>query len=85
MLELYRSALRVRRAESFGDPAAAMRWLPSPDGVLAFARGGHSCYLNLSADPVALPADAAVLLASQPLTAGELAPDTAVWLRRQQR
>ena len=83
MLELYRSALRVRRAESFGDPAAAMRWLPSPDGVLAFARGGHSCYLNLSANPVALPADAAVLLASQPLTAGELAPDTAVWLRRQ--
>jgi alpha-glucosidase len=82
MLELYRSALRLRRGEAFGDPAAAIRWLPSPHGVLAFARGDGACYLNLSDGPVALPAGAAVLLASQPLAEGELAPDTAVWLRR---
>ena len=54
-----------------------------PGGVLAFARGNAACYLNLSGGPVALPACAAVLLASQPLAEGELAPDTAVWLRRQ--
>jgi alpha-glucosidase len=58
-----------------------MRWLPSPDGVLAFARGAGACYLNLSAGPVELPGDATMLLSSQPLTARVLPPDTAAWLR----
>jgi alpha-glucosidase len=83
MLELYRRALRLRGGEAFGDPDVAMRWLPSPAGVLAFARGNAACYLNLSGGPIALPAGATVLLASQPLAGGELAPDTAAWLRRQ--
>ena len=80
MLELYRAALRLRRAEpALGD--GPMRWLPSPAGVLAFSRGDLSCVANLSADPVALPAHTAVLLASGPLDDGLLPPDTAAWLR----
>jgi alpha-glucosidase len=81
MLELYRSALRIRRAEpALGD--GPMRWLPSPDGVLDFDRGGGvRCVVNLSAAPVPLPADAQVILASGPVPGGQLAPDTAIWLR----
>ena len=80
MLELYRAALRLRRAEpALGD--GPMRWLPSPDGVLAFGRGDLCCVANLSPAPVALPARTAVLLASGPLDDDLLPPDTAVWLR----
>jgi len=47
MLELYRAALRLRRAEpALGD--GPMRWLPFPAGVLALARGDLSCAANLS-------------------------------------
>ena len=40
MLELYRRALRIRRAEPALGAARKMAWLPAPDGVLAFDRGG---------------------------------------------
>jgi alpha-glucosidase len=80
MLELYRAALRLRRAEpAFGD--GPLHWLPAPAGVLAFARGDLSCVANLSPAPVALPAHTAVLLASGPLDDDLLPPDTAAWLR----
>jgi alpha-glucosidase len=80
MLELYRAALRLRRAEpALGD--GPMHWLPSPDGVLAFGRGDLCCVANLSPVPVTLPAHTAVLLASGPLGDGLLRPDTAAWLR----
>jgi alpha-glucosidase len=80
MLELYRTALRLRRAEpALGD--GPMHWLPAPDGVLAFGRGDLCCVANLSPVPVALPAHTAVLLASSPLGDGLLRPDTAAWLR----
>ena len=85
MLTLYREALRVRRAEpGLGD--GPMGWLESDPQVLAFARGGatdpgFACVVNLSAQDVALPEHTGVLLASAPLAAGALPPDTAVWLR----
>jgi alpha-glucosidase len=80
MLELYRAALRLRRAEpALGD--GLMRWLPSPDGVLAFGRGDLCCVANLSPATVALPTHTAVLLASGPFDDGLLPSDTAVWLR----
>ena len=52
-------------------------------GVLAFRRGDEAaCVVNLSAEPVALPAHEAVLLTSGPLTDdGLLPPDCAAWLR----
>jgi alpha-glucosidase len=60
-----------------------MRWLDAPDGALAFARDpGFACLVNVSADAVALPEGAEVVLASGPLTDdGAVGPDTAVWLR----
>ena len=89
MLELYRSALRIRRAEpALGD--GPMTWLPAHGGaagsqaagVLAFDRGmGVRCVCNLSSVPVDLPGHTAVLLASGPLADGRLPPDTTVWLR----
>ncbi len=81
MLELYRAALRIRRSEpALGD--GDMRWLPAPASVLAFQREpGFACMVNMSTVDVALPEGVEVLLASGPLPAGALPPDTAVWLR----
>jgi alpha-glucosidase len=81
MLELYRSALRLRRAHpALGD--GTLRWLETPDGVLAFGRDpGFACVVNLSGSPAPLPEGATVLLASGPLGPGGAVPaDTAVWL-----
>ncbi|WP_282948058.1 glycoside hydrolase family 13 protein [Cellulomonas endometrii] len=80
MLTLYRRALALRRAEpGLGD--GDLRWLDAPAGVLALARGDVLCVVNLTAEPVALPAHAGVLLASHPLDGGRLPPDAAAWLR----
>ncbi len=81
MLELYRAALQIRRAEpALGD--GPMAWQSSPDGVLAFDRGASvRCVVNLSAAPVAMPEHAGVLLASGPLDGPLLPVDCAVWLR----
>jgi alpha-glucosidase len=80
-LELYRRALHLRRAQpALGD--GSLCWLQAPAGALAFARDpGFACMVNLSADPVALPDDAELLISSGPLTGdGRLPADTAVWL-----
>ena len=77
-LELYRTALRLRRKLLDGE---ALTWADSPPGVLHFARSdGWRCVTNLSGAPVALP-PGELLLSSEP-AAGErqLAPDTTVWL-----
>jgi alpha-glucosidase len=83
MLELYRTALRIRRAQpALGD--GPMTWLPAPvgAGVLAFDRGtGVRCVCNLSPAPIDLPEHADLLLASGPLAGGQLPPDTTAWLR----
>jgi alpha-glucosidase len=83
VLELYRSALRIRRTEAaLGD--GPITWQPAADGVLAFSRGAEasfSCVVNLSDSPAELPDHAEVLLTSDPLDGGLLPPDTAAWLR----
>ncbi|MFE9134557.1 alpha-amylase family glycosyl hydrolase [Streptomyces sp. NPDC007355] len=82
MLSLYRTALELRRGETgFGD--GPLRWLPSPEGVLTFARTQNLlCAVNLSGGSVPLVPHSEVLLASDELPAdGTLPPDTAVWLR----
>jgi alpha-glucosidase len=81
MLNLYRAALRLRRAEpGLGD--GPMTWLDAPADVLAFARpGGLTCVVNLSETPADLPVHDEVVLRSADLVDGRLAPDTAVWLR----
>ncbi|MFF3753302.1 glycoside hydrolase family 13 protein [Streptomyces sp. NPDC002018] len=109
-LELYRTALRLRR-RCLGDEGFA--WLTSAPGELAFRKGGDGdgggggngdedagpgpgpgtggsagleCRVNLSDEPLPLPAGSVPLLASDELaddaTTGRLLlpPDTAVWL-----
>ena len=81
MLELYREAIRLRRElAALGD--GTMRWLPAPDGVLAFARDpGFACVVNLSGVAVPIPSHQSRLLASRSVDGDLLPPDTAVWLR----
>jgi alpha-glucosidase len=78
MLNLYRSALRIRR-EQLGDGQLA--WLPLGDEVLAFTReSGLTCVVNLGSDPVRLPEHERICLASGPVDGDLLPADTAVWL-----
>lgn len=82
MLTLYRTALRLRRAEpGFGD--GPLEWLPAPEGVLALRRApGLVCVVNLAGTSADLPDHESVLLTSGPLDAdGRLPTDTAAWLR----
>ncbi|GGU18878.1 glycoside hydrolase family 13 protein [Streptomyces lavendofoliae] len=77
-LELYRSALAMRREHPALGAGDAVEWLPAPDGVLAFRRrasgagtgpwqGDLVCTVNLTDRPVALRAPGGrVLLASAP-------------------
>ncbi|MFJ4091374.1 glycoside hydrolase family 13 protein [Kitasatospora sp. NPDC089913] len=79
MLELYRTALRLRRTAITG----GLRWRPAPEGVLAFDRGiGFTCLVNLSPQPVPIDTPGELLLRSGPLTDGRLPSDTALWLGR---
>jgi alpha-glucosidase len=78
-LELYRTALRLRRKLLAGED---LTWAPdTPPGVLSFTRGEDwRCLANLSSRPVPLP-PGEILLSSAPLTDdGLLGPDTTVWL-----
>lgn len=82
MLQLYRTALRTRRDhQALGD--GDLRWLPAPDGCLAFAREqGFVCMVNYTDTPVPLPSDARILLMSVDFdTAAGLPEDAAVWLQ----
>ena len=81
MLTLYRSVLRIRRAEAALN-AGSFEWLPSDSGVLAFRRGGDVVSVtNLSGCAIPLPPHGAVLLASADVTGGDLPNDATVWLR----
>ncbi|MFC8434427.1 glycoside hydrolase family 13 protein [Streptomyces sp. NPDC057253] len=77
-LELYRTALRLRRKLLQGEE---LTWTDTgPAGVLDFVRHeGWRCVTNLSESAVPLP-EGEVLLASGPLENGRLGPDTTVWL-----
>ncbi|MFG3011901.1 glycoside hydrolase family 13 protein [Streptomyces cinerochromogenes] len=78
-LELYRTALRLRRKLLAGE---TLTWTPdAPAGVLDFTRTeGWRSVTNLAAEPVPLP-PGEVLLSSTPLPEGRmLPPDTTVWL-----
>ncbi|MFJ7767833.1 glycoside hydrolase family 13 protein [Streptomyces sp. NPDC097107] len=77
-LELYRTALRLRRKLLDGESLA---WADDvPAGVLRFDRSDRwRCVTNLSGTTVDLPAGE-VLLSSAPLDDGRLGPDTTVWM-----
>jgi alpha-glucosidase len=80
MLTHYRRVLSSRRRLADLGDGAALEWLSSPEGVLAFRRGRTVCMANLSPAPVALPADMAIALASGRISEHTLPPDTTVWL-----
>ncbi|WP_437312964.1 glycoside hydrolase family 13 protein [Sorangium sp. So ce385] len=90
MLELYRAALRLRRSlPALRD--SALEWLSGDPGVLAFARGGLRCMVNMSSRSLPVPAGYEVLLTSHALDCRRpgdlprLPPDTAVWLTDRRR
>jgi alpha-glucosidase len=80
-LELYRSALRLRRRHP-GFRGNGMAWLPAPPTVLRFDRpGGLEVVVNMGPDPVDVPIGRTVLLASGAAPDdGRLPGDSAVWL-----
>ncbi|MGC3953240.1 MAG: glycoside hydrolase family 13 protein [Propionicimonas sp.] len=80
MLQLYRRALALRRAAAELRTAPLAWWELGPE-LLAFTRGRFGCVVNLGSSSVPLPPGAEPLLASRPLTADRLDPDTAVWLK----
>lgn len=86
MLTLYRTALRLRRLEPV-PPPTALRVQGPPDGSwLGFARNPElTCLVNFGPDPLPLPEDADVQLASAPLADRTLPQDTAVWMRSTRR
>jgi alpha-glucosidase len=79
-LELYRTALRLRRElDALGE--GKMSWLDSPEGVLTFHREpGLTCVVNMSGSAQPLPEHQRVLLASDELDGDQLPNDTAAWL-----
>lgn len=80
-LNLYRAALKIRRAEeALGEGRLA--WDDdAPAGVLSFTRDpGFRCVVNLGSSPIDLPTGE-ILLASEPLLDGELPVDATVWLK----
>ena len=81
MLELYRSAISIRRAHpALGDGAIAWDEAALPD-VLTFTRKpDFRCVVNLSRRAVELPGEGEVLLASGPIDGALLPPDTAAWI-----
>ncbi len=81
MLNLYRSALRLRRTlPDLGD--GRLCWLEAPVGVMAFARSeGFAVMTNASLEAVPLPPGAQLLLASDEIEDGRLPVDATAWFR----
>lgn len=82
-LEMYRSAIALRRDLPGLGAGDDVTWLDAPDGVLAFAREGFVCTANTTGDAVTVPVRGRVLLASAEVKvvdgAAELPADTTVW------
>ncbi len=86
MLELYRAALGLRRV-SAALGRGSLTWVSASDAageLLAYDLVGTGesvrVVLNLSGEPVELP-EGAMLLSSQPLADGMLAPIASAWVR----
>ncbi|MGW0708019.1 glycoside hydrolase family 13 protein [Streptomyces sp. NPDC002643] len=82
-LELYRTALAVRRREPALGPGDSVEWLKSPEGVLAFRRGDFVCVVNTTTESVRIPAYGDVLITNGEVTVAadeaKLPGDTTVW------
>ncbi|MEV7181219.1 glycoside hydrolase family 13 protein [Kitasatospora sp. NPDC093679] len=86
-LELYRSALAVRREHPALGAGTEVTWLDAPEGVLAFrrdsAQGSFVCTSNTTGAPVRMAAPGRILLSSADTEAADgeilLASDSTVW------
>jgi len=79
-LNLYRQALELR-SQHWRD-AGDLAWLDAPGGVVAFRRGGVTCWTNAGDVPVAMP-EGSLLLRSDPEgPADTLPPASCAWLSR---
>ncbi|MFD3776963.1 glycoside hydrolase family 13 protein [Streptomyces sp. NPDC058612] len=87
-LEMYRSALALRRSHPSLGGTDNLRWLPSPDGVLFFERTAEDgptflCTVNVTDTPVTIDTPGKALMASNHTTTGNaqtvLPADTTVW------
>jgi alpha-glucosidase len=76
-LELYRTAIRIRRESLVGDDS--VEWIESGDQVIAFRRGGVVVMVNFGPDRVPIP-DGEILLASSEITGGLLPGEAAAWI-----
>ncbi|MGY0488170.1 glycoside hydrolase family 13 protein [Streptomyces sp. WG-D5] len=83
-LEMYRSALAVRRTTPGLGAGDSVKWHgDAPRGVLHFERPGFACTVNTTGAAVRIPAPGEVLLSSAPVTVDgghvTLPADTTVW------
>ncbi|MFJ9820298.1 glycoside hydrolase family 13 protein [Streptomyces sp. NPDC101151] len=82
-LELYRSALSVRRSQPDLGAGEAVEWLRAPEGVLAFRRGEFVCVANTTGESVTTTSHGRVLLTSGEVTEADgeakVPADTTVW------
>ncbi|MEU6313956.1 glycoside hydrolase family 13 protein [Streptomyces sp. NPDC047014] len=79
-LELYRTALRLRREHPDLGAGESVDWQEAPEGVLVFRRGRFLCAANTTGAAVRLPVSGEVLLSSgAPAEDGVLPADTTVW------
>lgn len=76
-LALYKKLLAGRREFGFG--SGSLIWEDAGADAVAFRRGDVHVVANLGTVPLPLPADAQIVVASQPIDGGELPVDTAVW------
>lgn len=78
MLELYRTALALRRRHLSDDES--FEWLASDPSVLSYRRGGVTCVINLGDEAAPLPRGE-IIISSGDVHDGLLGTDTAVWVR----
>jgi alpha-glucosidase len=80
-LEFYRRAIALRKRLGLG--AGALAWNAADGELLDLQNSGVRVVVNYGDEPIALPAGAEVLLASDDgaVLDGALRPNAAVWLR----
>ncbi|RPE76039.1 MULTISPECIES: glycoside hydrolase family 13 protein [unclassified Frondihabitans] len=79
-LSLYRSALAARRSADL--QGSALEWdTAQTSGAIAFSRGDIHVVTNVAGEPILLPPDATILVASDPEVRATrlIARDTTVW------
>ncbi|PRA82394.1 glycoside hydrolase family 13 protein [Microbacterium sp. MYb66] len=76
-LALYKRLLAARREHGFG--TGSLVWEDAGPDAVAFRRGDVHVVANLGTEPIELPANAVVMLQSQPFEGAAIPVDTAVW------